>query len=94
MLGSTANARTLCQQMATWLTVTRSNRVGCASFPFLYSAICAPGPKLQLCLIRASKKSGGKSSPSADSLATRLALKAVVRADAEPFRDAGTKTLE
>jgi hypothetical protein len=50
--------------------VTRSNRVGCASFSFFYSAICAPGPRLQLCLIRASKQSGGKSWPNADSLAT------------------------
>jgi hypothetical protein len=49
---------------------TRSNRVGCASFSLLYSAICALRLKLQICLVRMSKqknKSGGKSSPSSDS---------------------------
>src|SRR6266436_5998491 len=55
-------------------------------FFLFYSAICTPGLKLQLCLIRASKQSGGKSSPNADSLATRLALKAVVRVEAVPRR--------
>jgi hypothetical protein len=37
--------------------VTRSNRVGRASFFFIYNAICAPELKLQFCLIRASKQS-------------------------------------
>src|SRR6266849_6549751 len=50
--------------------VTRSNRVGCAIFPLFYRAICALGLRLQLCLIRASKQSGRKSSPSADCLET------------------------
>src|SRR5216684_2614256 len=36
--------------------VTRSNRVGCASFFLFYSAICALGLKLQVCLVRVSKQ--------------------------------------
>src|SRR5205814_9055119 len=50
--------------------VTRSNLVGCATFSLFYSAVCAHRKKLQRWLIRASKQSRGKSSPSADSLAT------------------------
>jgi len=37
--------------------VTRSNRVGCANFSLFYSALCAPGLKLQFSLIRTSKQS-------------------------------------
>jgi len=50
--------------------VTRSNRVGCASFFLSSSAVCARGLEFGLCLIPASKQSGGKSSPRAESLAT------------------------
>jgi hypothetical protein len=46
------------------------HRPWCVSFSLFCSAIYAPGPKHQLCLIRVSKQSGGKSSPKADSLAT------------------------
>ncbi len=54
--------------------VTRSNRVGCASFFLFFSGICAPGLKLQLCVIRVSKRLGGKSSPNADSFVKRAYL--------------------
>jgi len=37
--------------------VTRSNRVGCANFSLFYSALCAPGLKVQFSLIRTSKQS-------------------------------------
>src|SRR6266566_6560814 len=50
--------------------VTRSNRIGCASFSLSSNAVCARGFELGLCLIPASKQSGGESSPSAESLAT------------------------
>src|SRR5712671_3942745 len=50
--------------------VTRSNRVGCARFSLSFSAVCARGLELGLRLIPASKQSGGKSSPSAEGLAT------------------------
>src|SRR5712691_2895320 len=40
--------------------VTRSNRVGCASFFLFYSAICALGLKLQICLVRVSKQNPKK----------------------------------
>jgi len=40
--------------------VTRSNRVGCASFFLFYSAICALGLKLEICLVRVSKQNPKK----------------------------------
>jgi hypothetical protein len=40
---------------------------GAPSFSLFYSAIYAPGLKLQLCVIRVSKRLGEKSSPNADS---------------------------
>jgi hypothetical protein len=64
--------------------ITRSNRVGCAIFLF-YSAICAPGLKLQLCLIRASKQSGGKSSPNTDSF-VRRPHSTIILVDKSPTR--------
>src|ERR1700704_2502873 len=55
-------------------SITPSTRirfsVHTAVFPLFYRAICALGLRLQLCLIRASKQSGRKSSPSADCLET------------------------
>src|SRR5258705_4852592 len=38
--------------------VTRSNRVGCASFSLFYNAICRPSLRLQFWFIRASKQFG------------------------------------
>jgi hypothetical protein len=38
--------------------VTRSNRVGCASFSLFYNAICRPSVRLQFWFIRASKQLG------------------------------------
>src|SRR5712671_2484033 len=49
--------------------VTRSNRVGCARFSLSFSVVCARGLELGLRLIPASKQSGGKSPPSAESSA-------------------------
>ena len=43
-------------QIAPKAKVTRSNRVGCASFFLFYSAICALGLKVQLRLVRVSKQ--------------------------------------
>jgi hypothetical protein len=36
--------------------VTRSNRVGCASFSLFYNAICGPSVRLEFWFIRASKQ--------------------------------------
>jgi hypothetical protein len=53
--------------------VTRSNRVGCASFPLFYSVICARELKLQLRLIPASKQVWWKIVLATDDVGQKLA---------------------